>query len=169
MRFVLLATILYAAAVVQTSLADVISVGYVTPDLLALVAVIWTLLAPGRRTFLVAGLIGLAADLISPGRLGVGMASFLLVGYGLSRLRSRWEFERLVGQLTAVGLAATLLALAQAVGYWLLGATTVPPAALLARALGVSVYTTGVGVPLLMVIGWFREPFRARRKRLAAL
>ncbi len=168
MRSVMLAAIVYAVAVVETALADVIAVGRVTPDLLALVAVIWTLLVPGRRTFLTAGVVGLVADLVSPGRLGVGMASFLLVGYGLSRLRARWEFEYLIGQLAAVGLATTFVALAQAAGYWLFGAAPAPPGALVTRALGVGLYTTGVAVPVLMIIGWVREPFRARRNRLAA-
>jgi rod shape-determining protein MreD len=163
----LLLPIVYAAAVLETSLTDAIRVGYVTPDLLALVAVIWILVTTGRRTFLVAGAIGLAADLISPGRLGAGMASFLLVGYGLTRLRTKLELEHLLWQVPLVGVSTTVLAAGQAMGSWLLGETAVPLTTLLVRALGVGVYTTGVAVPLLMVIGWVREPYRVRRKKLA--
>ena len=168
MRLLLLVPIVYAAAVLQTSLADVISVGCVTPDLMALLAVIWVLVTTGRRTFLVAGAIGLAADLISPGHLGIGTASFLLVGYGLTRLRTKLDLEHLVWQVFWVGAAATVLATSQAIGSWLLGETAVPLATLLVRALGVGLYTAGVSVPLVMLIGWIREPFRARRKKMAA-
>jgi len=160
--------LVYAAAVLQTSLADAISVGHVTPDLMALLAVIWILVTTGRRAFLVAGAIGLVADLISPGHLGVGMASFLLVGYGLARLRTKLAIEHLVGQVFCVGAATTVLVTTQAIGSWLSGDTAVPLATLLVRALGVGLYTAGVSVPLLMLIGWIREPFRARRKKLAA-
>lgn len=167
MRLLLLVPFVYAAAVLQTSLADAISVGHVTPDLMALLAVIWILVATGRRTFLVAGAIGLAADLISPGHLGLGMASFLLVGYGLARLRTKLDIEHLVGQVFCVGAATTVLATSQAIGSSLSGETAVPLATLLVRALGVGLYTAGMSVPLLMLIGWIREPFRARRKKLA--
>ena len=167
MRFLLLPPVLYLAAVLQTSLADTISVGHVAPDLLALLAVIWLLVTPGRRAFLVAGLIGLVADLISPGRLGLGMASFMLVGYGLTRLRTRLGLEHLAWQLPAVWLATTALAVSLATGTWLFGQAPLPLATLLVRALGVGAYTTGVSVPLLMIIGWTREPFQARHRRLA--
>jgi rod shape-determining protein MreD len=163
----LLLPIVYVAAVLETSLADAIRVGYVTPDLLAMVAVIWILVTRGRWTFLLAGAIGLAADLIAPGRLGMGTASFLLVGYGLTRLRTKLELDHLLWQVPLVGVATTVLAAGQAIGSWLLDETAVPLAALLARALGVGVYTAGLAVPLWMVIGWAREPFRVRRKKLA--
>jgi len=167
MRLVLLLAIVYTTAVLETSLADAIRVGHVTPDLLALVAVIWLLLIPGRRTFLAAGLIGLAADLISPGRVGLGVASFLVVGYALTRLRTKFRLDHLVWQVPAVYAATTVLAVSLATGRWLLGETAVPLSTLLARAVGVGIYTTGVSLPLLMIIGWLREPFRARRGSLA--
>ncbi len=89
MQYVLLLPILYLAAALETSLGGVVRVGRATPDLLALVAVVWLLTVGGPRGFLVAGAIGLVGDLIAPGRVGLGMASFLLVGYALSRLRTK--------------------------------------------------------------------------------
>jgi len=168
MRRLFLVPIVYAVAVLQTSLADAISVGHVTPDLLALSAVVWILVHPGRRGFLAAGAIGLAADLISPSHLGVGMASFLLVGYGVARLRTKLDLEHVVAQVLCVGAATTVLVTTQAIGSWLPGHTAVPLGTLLVRALGVGLYTAGVSVPLLLLIGWIREPFRARRRKLAA-
>jgi rod shape-determining protein MreD len=167
MRLLFLLPIVYATAVLETSLADAIRVGHVTPDLLALLAVTWLLVARGRGAFLIAGVIGLAADLISPGRLGLGMASFLLVGYGLARLRAKFELDHLLWQVPAVCAATTVLAVSLATGRWLLGEAAAPLSTLLVRAVGVGVYTAGVSLPLLMIIGWFREPFRAREKRLA--
>ena len=167
MRYLLLPPILYLTAVLQTSLADVLGVGHVTPDLLALLAVLWLLVTPGRRAFLVAGLIGLVVDLISPGRMGIAAASFLLVGYGLTRLRAKLDLEHLARQVPIVCLATTALSVTLALGGWLLGQTSVPLATLLVRALGVGVYTTGVSLPLLMIIGWIREPFRRHATQLA--
>jgi cell shape-determining protein MreD len=168
-RYLLLIPILYVTAVMETSLADVIRVGCVAPDLLALLAVIWLLFAPGRWTFLAAGAIGLASDLIAPGRLGLGMACFLLIGYTLTRWRAKFPADHLLWQVPTVWLALTLLAASLATGRWLLGETSIPLGTLLGRALGVGVYTAGVSLPLLMVIGWIREPFRARKERFAEL
>lgn len=167
MRLVLFLPLVYVAAVLETSLADAIRVGPLAPDLLALVAVVGILVTPGHWAFLLAGAIGLAADLVSPGRLGVGMASFLLVGYVLTKLRGKFEMDHLVWQVPAVWLATSLAALGPAAAGWLLDETAVPLPTLLVRAAGVGVYTTGVGLPVLMVLGWIREPFRSRRRKLA--
>ena len=163
----LLVPIVYLAAVVDTSLADRLQVGHVAPDLLALVAVVWLLVAGSPWGFLAVAAIGLAGDLISPGRVGLGMASFLLVGYAVTRLRGRVALESLAGQVAVVLAAVTLVGLAVATGRWLLGETAEALPALLARAMGVGLYTAGVSVPLLMVIGWIREPLLKRRRKLA--
>lgn len=161
MRFLILLPLLYAAAIVETSLADVIRVGHVTPDLLALVAIIWLLLVPGPRAFLAAGAIGLASDLIAPGRVGLAAACFLLVGYAVTRTRAKSRAEHLVWQVVMVWVAVTALAVALATGKWLLGEAPVALSILLPRALGVGMYTAGLSLPLLMVIRWIREPFLA--------
>ena len=167
MRPTLLLLIVYATAVLETSLADVVRVGHVAPDLLALLAVVCVLSTPGRRAFLVAGAIGLAADLVSPGRLGLGAACFLLVGYTLTRLRTKLPLDLLAGQVLAVGLATSALSAGLATGAWLFGEAAVSLPTLLVRALGVGIYTAGVSLPLWMVLGWTREPRRARRGKPA--
>ena len=163
MRFLLLIPIVYAAALADTSLVDVMRVGHVAPDLLAMVAMIWLLLVPGPRAFVVAGAIGLASDLVAPGRVGVAMACFLLVGYAAGRLRARFEPDHLVSRIAVVWLAVTSLAVSLAMARWLLGEAPLPLSTLLVRALGVGLYTAGVSLPLVMVIGWIREPFRTPR------
>jgi len=167
MRLLLLLPILYVAAVLETSLPDAIAVGRVAPDFLALLAAVWVLVTPGRRTFLTAGVIGLAADLLAPGRVGLGMACFLVVGYALTRLREKFRLDHVVWQVLTVCVAVTVLEAGLATGRWLLGETPVARSTLFARAVGVGIYTTGVSLPLLMILGWVREPFRTRRTKLA--
>ena len=169
MRLVVLIPIVYVAAVLQTSLVEVIRIGRVEPDLLAMTALVWLLVAARPRGVLVAGLTGLAADLISPGRLGLGLACYLAVGYGLSRLRARVDLDSLSAQLAAVWGGAMLLALGEAVGRWLLGEPVPTLPASLAGALGVGLYTTAVSLPVLMVVSWIRQPRLARRRRFRDL
>ena len=152
---------LYVAAAIQTSLGDLMRVGRAEPDLLALAAVAWLLAVGGPRAFLVAGAIGLLEDLLAPGRVGLAAACFLTVGYGLTRLRASLPLYHLVLQLPVMLLSLTVLALAQTLGRWLAGETAADLGPLAVRALGVGLYTSGVGLPLLMVLNWIRE---ARRK-----
>jgi rod shape-determining protein MreD len=160
-RCLVLVPLLYAAAAIQTSLGDLTRVGRAEPDLLALAAVAWLLAVGGPRAFLVAGAIGLLEDLLAPGRVGLGAACFLTVGYGLTRLRARLPLDHLALQVPVMLLSLTVLALAQTLGRWLAGETSADLGALAVRALGVGLYTSGVGLPLLMVTGWIHE---ARRK-----
>lgn len=157
MRLLFLVPILYVTAVVQTSLVDLLRVGAVEPDLLALLAVAWLLLAPGPWAFLVAGTIGLVQDLLAPGRVGLGLASFLLVGYALTWLRTRVRLESLGLQVIAVLVATSSLAVIQTFGHWLLSPATAALSTLLSQAIGLGVYTAGVSLPVLMVTGWLRE------------
>lgn len=166
-RILLLIPIVYAAAVVDTSLGEVVQIGRVAPDMLALVAMVWLLVAGRPREFLVAGAVGLFGDLISPGRVGLGMACYLAVGYAVVRLRGRALLEPLLGQIAVVWLSVTAIAASMALGHWLLGEAPGPLPALLARSCGVGAYTAAVAIPLLMVIGWVREPRLRRERKLA--
>jgi hypothetical protein len=97
------------------------------------------------------------------------MACFLLVGYGLARLRERLGRPRLWWLVPTVWLAVTATEIGVATGWWLLGETAVPLTDLLPRALGVGAYTAGVSLPVLMITDWIREPLCDRRTRLADL
>jgi len=166
MRIFLLTLAVYLAAVAETSLADLIAVGHVVPDLLTTVAMIWLLTASGSRIFLAAGGIGLAGDLIGPGRVGVGLAGLLLIGYAVARLRARFPLENLPARVLTIWAGVTILAVGQAFARWVLGEVAVGLPTAVTRALGVGAYTVGVSLPLLMVIGWIREPYLARQNRL---
>ncbi len=157
MAYLLLAIFVYLAAVADTALAEVLRVGNVAPDLVALVAMVWVVLARSRWAFLTAGAVALLGDLIAPGRVGVGAAWMLLVGFGLAwlarQMRSRGPAVRLplvAGAMTVwcLGLAATAV---------VLGDAARPLGTQLAQALGAAVYTSAVALPVLMVAGWARS------------
>jgi rod shape-determining protein MreD len=167
MHYLLLIPIVYLAAVAETSRVDVIRVGEATPDLLVLAAVVWALTAKGRRAFLVAGLVTLVGDLIAPGRLGLGMFWMLPVGYAITRLRARVRLDHVALQAPAALLAVTVWAAAVGLSARLLGEITLPWPTIVGRAAGVGLYTAGVSVPVLMLIGWIREPRIALEKQLA--
>jgi hypothetical protein len=107
------------------------------------------------------------ADVVAPGRLGVGMGWMLLVGYAVARLRTRFGLEHVVVQLLTAWAAVTVWAAAVGLSARVAGEVWLPIWTILARAAGVGLYTAGVGLPVLMVISWIREPSVARQKRLA--
>lgn len=173
MRILLLTLIVYLAALAETSLVDVMRIGDVTPDLLASVAIVWLLTAGGPRAFLVAGAVALVGDLIAPPRLGVGMGWMLLIGYGVTRLRGRFrgatDGRGLMWEVPCVGVAVTVWAAAVGLTGRLLGDVSLPWSTIVIRAFGVGIYTAGVALPVLMVVGWIRQPRLARRRKLAGL
>ena len=157
MPHLLLSLTVYLAAVAETSLLDLVRVGSVAPDLLALVAIIWLLTAAGPRGFLTAGGVALVGDLIAPGRLGLGMAAMLLVGYAITRLRARLPIDHLAWQVLAVWLAVTVWAMSVAIAARLLGEVSLPWSTLAARTAGTGFFTAAVSLPVLMVHGWLHE------------
>ena len=167
MRFILMLPLLYAAAVAETSLADLFQVGCVAPDFLALTAMLWLLAIARPGTFLAAGAIGLLEDLISPGCAGLGLAGFLVVGYLVARLRARFGLEHFLWHAAVTWAAVTVLAVGMAVARWLAGEVSLPLLTLMERAAGVGLYTGAVSVPVFMIAAWIREPFLARQRKLA--
>jgi len=171
MYILLLPPIVYAAAVLDTLLGDVLCIGSVAPDLLAMTAVAWILVAAGPRAFCVAGMIALVGDLIAPGQLGIGTAWMLVIGYGLCRLRGKLKTDNLSLRVLAVWVAVTLWAMGVGLsgcllsGY-LFGQVATPVTTVFFRAAGVGVYTAAVSVPLLMVMGWIGESRFLRQQRL---
>jgi rod shape-determining protein MreD len=167
MRLLLLAMAVYVAAVLQTTLVDAMRIGAVAPDLLTLVAVVWPLALSGPYGFLGAGLVGLAGDLVGPGRIGPGAVGMLAVGYALGRGKARFGLEHWLVQLPLVAAATVAFGALLGLTRWLLGEVSLGPLEILRRALGVGLYTAAVSLPLLLAIGWIREPHRARHKTLA--
>ena len=163
MRYLLLVPVIYVAAVLQTSLAGVLGVGHVGPDLMALGAVIWLLTDNRPGAFLAAGAIGLGADLVAPGRPGLGMACFLLVGYAVVWLRTRVPANHLVGRATIVLIAVSAISLGMGAAGWFLGEPSPGLWEVVIRSVGVGIFTAGVSIPLLMILGWNSETDRVSR------
>ncbi len=156
MAYLLLILSVYLAAVADTALGEVLRVGTVTPDLVALVAVLWVILVPSRWAFLTAGAVALLGDLIAPGRVGVGAAWMLPVGLGLGRVVQHIRSRGLTVRLPLVAAAMTVWCLGVTATASALGDTTLPLASQLGHALGAAVYTSAIAVPVLMVAGWVR-------------
>ena len=158
MYLLLLIPIVYLAAVAETTLADVLRIGAISPDLLALTAAVWLVIARRPYAFLMAGGIGLVADLLTPGRIGIGAAVWLLVGYTLLRPRWRWVFEHVLGQVSAVALAVSVWAATAGFARWLVGDAALGLSTILARAVGTGLYTAAISLPILLVASWIGDP-----------
>jgi rod shape-determining protein MreD len=150
--FLMLAT--YLAAALQASLAPMIEVRHVMPDLFALVAVLWVLRPAGSHGFIAAGLVGLVYDLTSAAPLGIGLGLYSLAGYSIWVLRGKLDGNHLLVQLPIAWLATTIVAVGEAAAARLFGELTLPWTTLAVRAVSVGVYTTAVALPVLMVVGW---------------
>lgn len=168
-RWILLIPLTYVGAVADTSLADAFCIGPVAPDFLALAAMLWLLVLAKPGAFLAVGAVGLVSDLIAPGRIGYGLAGFLVAGYLVARLRARLAPEHLLWHAMFTFAAVALVSVLTALGQRLLGEVSLPLAALATRGAGVGLYTAAVSVPLFMIVAWMREPFLARQRKLAAV
>jgi rod shape-determining protein MreD len=157
-RGIALAVTAYLVAALDTAFAPAWAVGPATPDLLALTAVLW-IISPGRpRAFWPAALVGLFADLQSPGRLGVGLACFAIAAYALAGLRPRLVAAAPWTKAAAVALVVAAIALACGILRRLLGEIDLSALALLVRGVSVGVYTGAVAVPILMALDWIPQP-----------
>ena len=168
MRYVLLLTAVYVALVLDAALVDLVAVGRVAPDLLAIVALAWLFTCQAStRTVVVAALIGLASDLAAGGRIGAGLASFALVGYAATKLRSKVDADHPLVQTALTWPAATTIALLAAVAQLASGELAMPAGGAIVRSLLVGVYTAAIGLPVWMMLSWIREPLVRRRRHLA--
>ena len=161
------ATALYVAAVAQTTLADLVAIGTIAPDALALVAVVAVLYRRDSAPWLIAATVGLVADLIAPGRFGVEAACFVLlaivvVSSGVSGRSS------LFTQVAACAAASATAAFASASLHGAFGESEMSIASTAANSLAIGVYTAAFGVPVLMVVKWINEGPLSRSERLEA-
>jgi rod shape-determining protein MreD len=156
-RLLLLGPVVYLAAVAETALADVLRIGAVAPAPLCLAGVIWLLAVDRRGPFWNVAAMGLAEDLLAPGRVGPGLAAMLLVGYLVAQVRRRLAADHNLPQSLLTGAAVMLAALLVALARWLLGEV---PAGLLAtaeQAAAVGTYTAALAIPLLLVLTWTKK------------
>lgn len=167
MRYCILITAAYIALALDATLVDLLAVGRVAPDVLAIVALACALSWPASaRTVWVVGLIGLVSDLAASGRLGAGMASFALVAYTTMQLRGRIDTHHPLVQAALTWPAATVIAVCAAAAQRIGGELDTPVWGTLGCCLLVGGYTAALSLPVWMVFGWIAEPL-LRRQRLA--
>lgn len=124
------------------------------PHACLLTAALWLAMCESPYAFLAPAILGLASDLAGAGPLGPAAAGYAVGGYAAMRLRlalgSACFWKRAVEMTVAaatMALAASLLGeLAQSFSFQI---------ALAARhALGVAIYTSVCGLPVLAILGW---------------
>jgi rod shape-determining protein MreD len=158
MHWILLAIATYLAAVIETSCADLLAIGGIAPDLLALVLVVRLLVGPARHQLGASFAVGLVADLTTPAQAGIGLASFLAMGWLVARYGARTRPSGVPGGVLTVLLAVSFAALLAALARQLLGETEPSWSALPAKSFAVGAYTAAFALPVLMAICWLREP-----------
>ena len=106
MRYFAVIPVFYAAACLQTSLAEAVAIGRIAPDLLALVAAAIALVVGGNAGLALVAAIGLLDDLLASGRLGIATAAYLLAGWAAIELAERFDSRQLTWRVLASGLFA---------------------------------------------------------------
>lgn len=145
---------IYLAAVCQTTVSPALAVRDAVPNWFLLLAVSWILLArPGSGSWLVAALVGLMFDLVSPGRPGLGLALFGGLALGLEWLHRHWSLESLPLRLGLFAAAALLMELALAAVAAVAG-SPLPLTSAAWLAVRCAVYTAAVALPVLMILSW---------------
>lgn len=136
----------YAATVVNTSIFPHLAIGGAVPDALAALAVVWVALGRGDNRFIAAAGAGLLADLDCSGRLGMGMACYLIVGFLLQHALERMAYHHPLARWSLLPLAVVGLLVTTSTGRWLAGDTALPLANVLEQATTAGVYTAAIAL-----------------------
>lgn len=154
--FLLLAPAVYLAAVFDTALESSLDVGPITPDWLALTAVVWSFTTAGARAYWGAGLAGLVSDLCTSGRVGIGMLCFALASAELVAARKHLRLHNPAAQSLLAWPTIAGIALGVALARRVLGEIDLPLVSMVGRAVGVGAYTACLALPAFMVLRWRR-------------
>jgi len=165
MRYVIIALIIYLALAIQTTLVEAIQIGRIGPEIPAMVAVAVVLLHRAGGALMIVAAIGLLEDALWPGRMGVTMAWYLLLGWGLLYGCERFDLRPLSRRVTVTGLFAGLLALCVGTTRLAIGEPTVGLSTIAAHAAGIGLYTAAVAVPFWLVLNWCENVSRRRLTR----
>lgn len=158
----------YVAAVLDTALAPTWAIGRVVPDCLALTAAAWCLSNVRVRPTVVAIVVGLVADLLSPGRVGLVLACYLLAAHGAVAVRRRIPLKSPLVNAALAGLLTAFVTLVPDMAQSIGSAGSPPVTALVASSLATGAYTAAVVLPCFMVTHWLPQG-RDRRATRGAL
>lgn len=157
LAWILLLPAIYLAALAETTLASAAALGPVQPLALAPLAALWLLARRQTYGFLVAGLLGLVVDLLSPGLFGLSTATFLLAGFGFTFFLHNWASRLLPVRLAWTFFFVWVVAQVDAVAAMLQTATASWEASLIWLPLAVAGYSTALTVPIWMLCSWWQE------------
>jgi len=149
--------LVYLASILQIGLARHWQIAGAGPDLLALVAVVWTMKSTSWHALAAAASIGLACDMNSTGPLGVGMALYAVIAYGVIWWRRQVRLDRLPAQIAVVWTGVTVISISEFVANRCLGQSIPPLPIAIERTAIVGLYTAMVAVPIVLVLGWRRQ------------
>jgi len=89
--------------------------------------------------------------------LGVEMALYAVIAYGVIWWRRRVRLERLPAQIAAVWTGVTAISISEFVANRCLGQSVPPLATAIERIAIVGLYTAMIAVPIVLVLGWRRQ------------
>jgi rod shape-determining protein MreD len=153
---VFLVPLIYLVSMLQIGLAPHWQIAGAGPDLLALLAVLWTVKSTGSHALATAALIGFGSDLNSTMPLGVGMALYALIAYGVVWWRRQVKLDRLSAQIAVVWSGITAIVLLEHIAGSCLGRTMSLGLAIEGTAV-VGLYSTMIAIPVLLVMSWRRS------------
>lgn len=160
-KWLFLLPAVYTAAVLNSVVSPYLQVRGVPPDFLALAAALSALWAPGTPGVACAGLAGALADIAAPGRLGISMALWAVIGLALPATRKYTE-RRPLAQSFAAWAAISGMLFAAAIARGLLGEESWSPTAFATGSAAAGLY----GALLALPCCWLLE--RAGRLRAVA-
>ncbi len=165
MHYAIIAILVYLAVALQTTLVEVIHIGGIGPQIPAMVAVAIVLLQRGNAALVMVAAIGLLEDALWPGRMGIAMAWYLLLGWCLLEGAERFDLKPLHRRVTATGLFAGLFALCVGTTRLAIGEPTAGFSAIAAHAAGIGLYTAAVAAAILFLLDRFENGIRRRLVR----
>lgn len=168
MRYAIIALTVYLAVAIQTTLVDAIRIGQFGLEIPAMVAVAVVLLHGGNGALVLVAAVGLLEDALWPGRMGIALAWYLLLGWGVLEISERFDLRPLTRRVAVTGLFSGLLALGVGVTRYSLGEPTVALSAIGATAVGIGTSAAIAAIPFWIVLDWLASVAHRRLARYEA-
>jgi rod shape-determining protein MreD len=149
--------LVYFASILEISFAPHWQIAGAGPDLLALIAVMWTVKSTGWHALAATALVGLVCDLNSEGPLGIGMALYAAIAYGVIWWRRQVGLDRLPAQIAVVWTGVTAISISELAANRCLGQSVPPLSIAIERTAIVGLYTAMIAVPIVLVLSWRGE------------
>src|SRR5262245_11450557 len=141
MALLVLTPIIYAACLLQIGLTQRWQIAGAGPDLLALTAVLGVVKSRDWHGLTIAAVLGLVSDLNSTAPLGVGMAIYSVIGYGIVWWRRQVKLDGLAGQIAAIWSGITSVAILELIASACFGQSTPALHTAIERTAVVGLYT----------------------------